>query len=60
MRRNVHGKHNGIGKRLIQLTKETVGSGSNLVLLAAPAAADYYPKIGMEKVINGFIIKRTE
>jgi len=52
-------KHKGIGKRLIQLTKEAVGSGSNLLLLAAPSAVDYYPKIGMEKVTNGFIIKRT-
>ena len=31
-----------------------------LLLLSAPAAMDYYPKIGMETVSNGFMIKRTE
>lgn len=49
----------GIGKRLIELTKEIVGEGSMLLLLSAPAAMDYYPKIGLEKVENGFILKRT-
>src|SRR5690242_15729656 len=48
-------KKAGIGKRLIQITKEIVGEESNLILLAAPAAIEYYPKIGMEKVENGFI-----
>lgn len=53
-------KRAGIGKKLIQITKDIVGEGSNLLLLAAPAAIDYYPKIGMEKADNGFIIKRTK
>lgn len=52
-------KHAGIGKKLIALTKEKVGAESMVLLLAAPAAIEYYPKIGMEKVDNGFIIKRT-
>lgn len=50
----------GIGKKLIQLTKELLGEQVALVLLASPIAIDYYPKIGMSKVDNGFIIKRTE
>jgi GNAT superfamily N-acetyltransferase len=36
----------GIGKELIRQTKLLGGSKTQLLLLAAPAAADYYPKIG--------------
>lgn len=53
-------KRNGIGKKLIQLTKNVVGPGSNLLLLAAPSAMEYYPKIEMEKADNCFIIKRIQ
>ena len=35
----------GIGIELIEKTRERMGPRSKLVLLAAPAAADYYPKI---------------
>jgi ribosomal protein S18 acetylase RimI-like enzyme len=52
-------KH-GIGKKLIELTKEKIGDETTLILLAAPAAINYYPKIGMDKIDNGFIIKRTK
>ena len=48
----------GIGKELIRLTKEEIGDESMLLLLSAPAAMDYYPHVGFEKVENGFIIKR--
>jgi len=50
----------GVGKRLIELTKEKIGNQSMLLLLSAPAAMDYYPKVGLQKVENGFIIKRSE
>jgi predicted N-acetyltransferase YhbS len=49
----------GIGKALVALTKETIGEQTMLLLLAAPAAMDYYPKLQFEKVNNGFVIKRT-
>ena len=51
-------KHNGIGKKMIEITKEIIGEQSMLLLLAAPSAMEYYPKVGLEKVDNGFIIKR--
>lgn len=51
-------QHKGIGKELIRITKEKIGDDSMLLLLSAPAAMDYYPKIGMNKVENGFIIPR--
>jgi hypothetical protein len=31
-----------------------------LLLLAAPAAMEYYPKIGMDKCDNAFLIKREQ
>ncbi len=49
----------GVGKRLVELVRERVGAQSMLLLLAAPEAADYYPKIGFEAVSNGWIIKRA-
>ncbi len=50
----------GIGKRLIELTKEKIGDQTMILLLSAPTAMDYYPKVGFLKVENGFIIKRTK
>jgi len=53
-------QHQGIGRELIRLTKEKIGDESMLLLLSAPAAMDYYPKVGMAKVENGFIIQRAK
>lgn len=50
----------GIGQQLISLTQLKIGNQSMLLLLSAPAAMKYYPKIGMEKVENRFIIKRKK
>ena len=50
----------GVGKQLIMLSKEVVGPRPNFFLMAAPTAMEYYPKIGMTKMENGFIINRTE
>jgi predicted N-acetyltransferase YhbS len=49
----------GIGKKLIALTKEHIGDECMLLLVAAPSAANYYPKIGMDRVNDAFTIKRT-
>ncbi|MEQ8304899.1 MAG: GNAT family N-acetyltransferase [Cyclobacteriaceae bacterium] len=48
----------GIGKKLIDETHEVAGPTTTLILLAAPAAAAYYPKIGMEQFQDCFIIRR--
>lgn len=37
----------GIGRELIRRTHAQAGSDTNLILLAAPKAASYYPHIGM-------------
>lgn len=48
-------QHRGIGKRLIAETHDTAGRETKLILLAAPAAVDYYPKIGMENFPHCFV-----
>jgi GNAT superfamily N-acetyltransferase len=39
----------GIGRELIRRTHEAAGLQTNLILLAAPAAREYYPHIGMTR-----------
>ncbi|TWU48875.1 hypothetical protein Poly51_47790 [Rubripirellula tenax] len=39
----------GIGRALIRLTHEHAGLQTRLILLSAPAAAAYYPHIGMQQ-----------
>lgn len=50
----------GVGRELIRLTHETAGHETALILLAAPAAVHYYPRIGMEQFPDCFIIKRKK
>lgn len=50
----------GIGKQLIALTQEVIGPKTMLLLLSAPTAMEYYPKIGMTKLDNAFYIPRKE
>lgn len=46
----------GIGKKLIRLTKRETPKAT-LILLAAPEAADYYPHIGMTRIDVCFLLK---
>jgi len=50
----------GIGKKLIELTKNEIGEQTALLLLSAPTAMDYYPKVGFQKIDNAFLIKRAK
>jgi GNAT superfamily N-acetyltransferase len=52
-------QHKGIGKELIRQTKLAAPSGK-LILLAAPAAVSYYPKIGMTRHDHCFYIDKLE
>ena len=52
-------QHRGIGNALVERVRKAIGEQSMLLLLAAPEAMSYYPKIGFEAVANGWIIKRT-
>lgn len=49
----------GIGRELIARTREAIGTQSMLLLLSAPKAMEYYPKVGFDRVENGFIIPRS-
>lgn len=48
----------GIGRALVAETKRIVGPNSMVLLLSAAKPMAYYPRIGMEQVQNGFIIRR--
>ena len=49
----------GIGKRLIEETHRRAGELTTLLLVAAPAAASYYPRIGMTHVTRCWSIPRS-
>lgn len=53
-------KKSGIGRKLIELTKESVGKQSMVLLLSVPTALEYYPKVGFEKQESSFIMNREE
>lgn len=55
---DVRYQHRGIGKRLIRETHIAAGMNTALILIAAPAAEGYYPKIGMKHVASCWIIPR--
>jgi predicted N-acetyltransferase YhbS len=52
-------QHMGIGKELIRRTRQAAPTAS-LILLSAPAAVDYYPKIGMRRHEAAFVLKPGE
>lgn len=52
-------KKSGIGKKLIEVTRETIGKQSMILLLSVPAAMEYYPKVGFEKEDRAFTIHRA-
>lgn len=51
-------QHQGIGRELVQRLKTEIGLDVSLVLLAAPAAMTYYPKLGFEHIDNAFLQHR--
>lgn len=46
----------GIGRKLIAVTKANLGAGAKLILLSAPKAEGYYPKIGFDAHRSAWII----
>ncbi len=53
-------QNQGIGHELVNEIQKLIGDESNLVLLSAPEAMEYYPKIGFEKAGNAYIIYRKK
>lgn len=52
-------QHRGIGKELVRRTHEAAGLETTLILLAAPKARGYYPRIGMIAHDSCWTIPRT-
>ena len=50
----------GIGLALIEKTRARMGPRSMLVLLAAPKAVDYYPKIGFRRHDSAWVLRASE
>ena len=50
----------GIGARLIEKTRERMGPRSMLVLLAAPKAVGYYPRIGFTRHDSAWILRAAD
>jgi predicted N-acetyltransferase YhbS len=50
----------GMGKKMIDLTKEKVGEQTMILLLSVPTAFEYYPKVGFAKEDRAFAIARTK
>ncbi len=48
-------QHQGIGRGLIDETLRHLEPGAKLILLAAPAAVDYYAKVGFERHPSAWI-----
>lgn len=48
----------GIGRKLIDLTKTQIGEETMLLLLSVPTAMEYYPKVGFTKQESSFIMNR--
>lgn len=47
----------GVGRHLIRLTRQQLGPRCQLMLLAAPAAADYYPRLGFDHHPQAWILR---
>ncbi len=50
----------GIGTELIRKTRERMGPRSMLVLLSAPKAVDYYPRVGFTKHPSAWVLRASE
>ena len=53
-----HYQKHGVGKELVRMVQDRIGDDCSLVLLSAPAAIDYYPRLGFDRADNAFVIKR--
>lgn len=50
----------GIGKELVNRLREHLGDEVTLLLIAAPSAVDYYPRIGFERNDRAYVIPRAQ
>lgn len=53
-------QHQGIGKKLIQKVREQLGTKCKIILLSAPAAVEYYPKIGFMRHSSAWVLDSSQ
>jgi ribosomal protein S18 acetylase RimI-like enzyme len=53
-------QHQGIGTELIRRVQARIGDECSLLLLSAPEAVEYYPRIGFETTDKAFLIRRKQ
>lgn len=51
-------QHQGIGRRLIELTEEQLGPKGKIILVAAPAAEKYYAKVGFDHLPQAWVRRK--
>ena len=49
----------GVGTSLIRMTQEALGPRGQIILLSAPAAVHYYPRIGFDHHSQAWILPRN-
>ena len=50
----------GIGRELVRHTREQLGSGCTVILLSAPAATGYYPRIGFRAHDSAWVLRPAD
>ena len=50
----------GVGRELIRLTQSRLGSRAKIILLAAPKAEEYYPRIGFNAHRSAWILSASK
>lgn len=53
-------QNQGIGHELVMEIQNQIGEDCMLLLISAPEAMEYYPKIGFSKIENAFLIPRKK
>lgn len=53
-------QHHGIGKMLIRKMREQLGSKCKMILLSAPSAVEYYPKIGFTQHSSAWVLDSSK
>jgi predicted N-acetyltransferase YhbS len=57
---DVNYQKHGIGKQLIEKTRELLGKKCKIILLSAPAVTEYYPKIGFTPHTSAWTLGRDD
>lgn len=53
-------QNHGVGRELIRRTQSLIGDEVSLILLSAPGALSYYPKLGFSLADNAYLIRRKQ